>query len=65
MQILVPKLITYAKIFCIALHKHTSGGILDPDLNENFKCVPSLQDHFPCAFPPVVMALKIKYTLEK
>lgn len=62
---LVPKLITDIKIFCIAFNKHIAGGILDPDPNENSKCVPSQQDQFPCAFPSMVMALKIKYTSEK
>ena len=66
MHVLVPKLITHAKILCIALNKHTPGGVLDPDLNENSEHVPSQQeDLFPCAFPSVVMALKIKYTLGK
>ena len=66
MHVLVPKLITHAKIFCITLNKHTPGGVLDPDLNENSERVPSLQDdQFPRAFPSVVMALKIKYTLGK
>lgn len=65
-HVLVPKLITYAKIFCIAFNKHTSGGILDPDPNENSKCVPSQQENqLPCASSPVVMALKIKDTSEK
>lgn len=65
-HVLVPKLITHAKIFCLALNKHTPGGVLNPDLNENSDCVPTLQeDKFPCAFPSVDMTLKIKYTFGK